>query len=82
MPTTTAFTRIPFLQYAIAVARLKVNGGLDGTFGKQGRAYADFFDGNDTARDVVLQSNGKIVVVGDATERGVIRMGMARFING
>ena len=64
------------------MARLKVNGGLDGTFGKQGRAYADFFDGNDTARDVVLQSNGKIVVVGDATERGVIRMGMARFING
>ena len=65
-----------------AVARLKVNGGLDGTFGKQGRAYADFFDGNDTARDVAIQSNGKIVVVGDATERGVIRMGMARFING
>ena len=36
-----------------AVARLKVNGGLDGTFGKQGKADADFFDGNDTARDVV-----------------------------
>ena len=35
------------------MARLKVNGGLDGTFGKQGKAYADFFGGNDTARDVV-----------------------------
>jgi uncharacterized delta-60 repeat protein len=64
-----------------AVARLKANGSLDGTFGKQGKAYADFFDGNDTARDLVIQSNGKIVVVGDATERSVIRMGMARFVN-
>jgi hypothetical protein len=38
----------------------------------------DFDGGPDTARDIVLQRNGKIVVVGDATDRGTRRFGVAR----
>ena len=38
----------------------------------------DFDGGPDTARDVVLQRNGKIVVVGEATDRGTRRLGVAR----
>ena len=43
-----------------------------------GTGPIDFDGGPDTARDIVLQRNGKIVVVGDATDRGTRRFGVAR----
>jgi uncharacterized delta-60 repeat protein len=66
----------------IGVIRLRPNGALDLTFGSKGRAYADFFRRADMARDVVLQSNGRIVVAGEAVDAGVRRMAVARFIGG
>jgi uncharacterized delta-60 repeat protein len=62
------------------VFRLKVNGAFDETFGNRGKAYANFFGQSDTARDVTLQTNGKIVVAGEATDHGVRRFAVARFI--
>ncbi len=60
------------------VVRLKPNGSYDRNFSADGRMVVDFDGGPDTARDVVLQRNGKIVVVGDATDRGTRRFGVAR----
>jgi uncharacterized delta-60 repeat protein len=62
------------------VFRLKLNGAFDKGFGNGGRAYANFFSGSDTARDVALQPDGKIVVVGEATRIGVRRLAAARFL--
>lgn len=63
-----------------AVLRLKPNGAFDATFGNNGRTFADFFRRADTARDVVLQSNGRIVAAGEAVDSGVRRMAVARFL--
>ena len=47
-----------------AVARYNSDGSLDQTFGLNGLATTDFFHGSDSAFDVVVQPNGKIVVAG------------------
>jgi len=60
------------------VVRLKPNGSYDLSFSTDGRMVVDFDGGSDTARDVVLQVNGKIVVVGEATVRGTHRLAVAR----
>jgi uncharacterized delta-60 repeat protein len=62
------------------VIRYKPAGGLDLTFGGEGKAFTDFFGGDDTARGVALQSNGKIVVAGEAVSKGVRRMAVARYL--
>ncbi len=46
-----------------AVARYTFKGDLDSTFGTQGKVTTDF-GGDDRAEGVVLQSDGKVVVVG------------------
>jgi uncharacterized delta-60 repeat protein len=60
------------------VVRLKPNGSYDLSFSTDGRMVIDFDGGSDTARDVVLQPNGKIVAAGDATDRGTRRLAVAR----
>jgi uncharacterized delta-60 repeat protein len=60
------------------VVRLKPNGAYDQNFSKDGRVVVDFDRGSDTARSVVLQPNGRIVVAGDATDRGSRRIGVVR----
>jgi uncharacterized delta-60 repeat protein len=62
------------------VFRLKPNGAYDNNFSNDGRAYVNFFGGSDTARSVVLQANGKIVVAGEATDHGKRRMAVARLV--
>jgi uncharacterized delta-60 repeat protein len=65
-----------------AVARYKLNGDLDGTFSDDGRVITAF-EGFEFAvgRGVVIQPNGKIVVVGEAAAPG--RFALARYrING
>ncbi len=47
-----------------AVARLKSNGSLDTTFSEDGRQTTNL-GGNDAAHGAALQSDGKLVVVGD-----------------
>jgi uncharacterized delta-60 repeat protein len=53
-------------QHDFALARYNVDGSLDPSFGGDGKVTTDF-NGNSTdrARDLVLQADGKIVVIGD-----------------
>ena len=51
------------------VVRLKVDGSVDESFGDGGRVITDFLEGEDTARSVAVQSDGKIVVAGTAKRR-------------
>lgn len=52
----------------MAIARYNANGSLDNTFGTNGIVTIDFNNGNDDASAVVLQQDGKIVVVGRAQQ--------------
>jgi uncharacterized delta-60 repeat protein len=54
----------------LAVLRLKPGGGRDLRFGVGGIATVDVGGRADSARDAVLQANGKLVVVGDASIGG------------
>lgn len=51
------------------VIRLNADGSRDQTFGDGGRVVTDFLEGDDTARSVVIQSDGKITVAGTAKRR-------------
>ncbi|MCP9493907.1 MAG: hypothetical protein MSG64_05545 [Pyrinomonadaceae bacterium MAG19_C2-C3] len=52
-----------------AVTRINTDGTLDNTFGAGGRVVTDFsgFDGYDTASATLVQTDGRIVVIGTAT---------------
>jgi uncharacterized delta-60 repeat protein len=72
--------RRPSTDDDMGLVRLKPGGGMDQTFGGEGRVLIDFFGESDTARDVVIQSNGKIVASGEATSKGILRIGVARVL--
>ncbi len=62
-----------------AIARFTHSGELDTNFGTSGLIQVDFFGNLDIANAVVLQPDGKIVVVGSVrngvnTELGLIRV--------
>ncbi|MDB5045436.1 MAG: hypothetical protein JWQ08_1486 [Deinococcus sp.] len=62
-----------------AVLRYTRDGALDAAFGTGGKALIDFAGKADTARAVAVQPDGKIVVVGGATNAGnEERFGVAR----
>lgn len=62
-----------------ALARYHSDGSLDPQFGKGGKVTTDFDDGDDTARDMVLQSDGKILLAGN-TYNGTSRdFALARY---
>ncbi len=63
------------------VFRYKAGGALDQSWSGNGKTFTDFGSGNDTARDVVIQENGKIVVVGDAQIEGAHRFAVARYLD-
>lgn len=50
----------------IAIVRYNSNGSLDNSFGSNGIINVDFNGKNDAASSIVLQSDGKIIVVGSA----------------
>jgi uncharacterized delta-60 repeat protein len=52
--------------YAFLVARYNPNGTLDTTFGNGGHSLGNFSNNWDHGRDAVLQSDGKIILVGIA----------------
>src|SRR6185436_10098366 len=54
-------------------------GGLDPTFGTAGKVITDFGSTSDVAADLALQTDGKIVVVGDTVSAGVSRFAVARY---
>lgn len=62
------------------IVRLKTNGHYDRSFSDDGRLIVDFDGGSDTARDVTLQANGRIVVAGEAWDRGRRRFGVVRLL--
>jgi uncharacterized delta-60 repeat protein len=64
--------------YRFAVTRYSSDGGLDTTFGGDGKVTTNFTDGNDYAWDMALQSDGKIVLVGAAARAGE-RFALARY---
>ena len=53
-----------FASYDFALVRYTTNGTLDSSFGTGGKVITPIGSGNDEARAVVLQSDGKIVAVG------------------
>jgi len=59
------------------VFRLTSTGVADLTFGDQGLVTIDFFGGTDGARDLAVQSDGKILVVGSAVN-GPAKLALAR----
>lgn len=50
-----------------ALARFLADGSLDTSFGNQGWAVVDLDGNTDTARDLVVQPDGKILVAGEGT---------------
>jgi len=63
-----------------AVARLNTNGSLDTSFSTDGVTLLDFNGSADYARDVVIQSDGRIVVMGEGFVSGNGHdLGVARF---
>jgi uncharacterized delta-60 repeat protein len=63
------------------VFRYKPGGALDPSWSGNGKVFTDFGSGNDTARDVAIQENGKIVVAGDGQIDGTHRMAVARYLD-
>jgi uncharacterized delta-60 repeat protein len=61
-----------------ALARYNAGGGLDATFGGDGKVTTDFTAGYDEAWDVELQPDGKIVAGGDTAGLGG-RFAVARY---
>ena len=63
------------------VFRYKPGGALDTSWSGNGKTFTDFGKGNDTARDVVIQENGKIVVAGDGQVESTHRFTVARYLD-
>jgi uncharacterized delta-60 repeat protein len=62
-----------------AIARYKTNGTLDTSFGGDGMVRTDFNAGTDIAHGVVIQDDGKIVVVGTADKGKGNAFALARY---
>jgi uncharacterized delta-60 repeat protein len=62
-----------------ALVRYATDGTLDPTFGRSGKTTTNLTRGFDVATAVVLQTDGKIVVAGQAGRRFDIRFGLARY---
>jgi uncharacterized delta-60 repeat protein len=74
---TVAPDTVTFMDYA--VARLNSDGSLDTGFGTSGVTPIDFAQGGDRAYAIALQSDGKVVVVGQAgAAAGGTVFGLAR----
>lgn len=65
--------------YAIALARYSSNGTLDTRFGNQGRVITSINAGDEWARGVAVQSNGKIVVAGSSRSSGNTDYALVRY---
>ncbi len=65
-----------------AVARYHADGSLDGTFGSEGKSTASFGPDLAIGRDVALQSDGRIVVVGHVSDPGSLNPFNFRYDDG
>jgi uncharacterized delta-60 repeat protein len=64
------------------IARYSANGSIDSTFGTAGKVITYIGSVGDEGNAVVLQSDGKIVVVGSAKNGGVWDVALARYDGG
>jgi uncharacterized delta-60 repeat protein len=63
-----------------ALCRYNVDGGLDPSFGSNGRVITDFFHDKDFLGGIAIQPDGKIVAAGSALEPGVgVEFALARY---
>ena len=62
-----------------ALTRYNANGTLDTSFGTGGRVRTDIGGGEDKAYALALQSDGKIVVAGEAVVSGTTEFAVARY---
>ncbi|MCU0780787.1 MAG: choice-of-anchor D domain-containing protein [Akkermansiaceae bacterium] len=63
-----------------ALVRLKTDGTLDTGFSQDGKVPTDFGGTNDYARSVVVQTNGKILVAGQAWSGATWDFALARYL--
>lgn len=66
-------------RHDLFVARLNTDGSLDSTYGTDGVATARLVDGANYASDMVLQADGKPILIGSTTFNGEYKMAMVRF---
>jgi uncharacterized delta-60 repeat protein len=66
----------------VAVVRYLAGGGLDGTFGVGGRVTTPIGAGDDTARDLLLQPDGKLVVSGSSWNGTNFDLAVLRYATG
>ena len=60
--------------YDFALARYNTDGSLDNTFSGNGKKITDFGSGDDKARAIAIQSDGKIILAGSADDNfGLVR---------
>jgi uncharacterized delta-60 repeat protein len=65
----------------MALLRFKPGGRHDLTFGAGGRVLCDFAGGSDAARDLIIQGNGKILIIGEVVIDRAPRFGVARYLS-
>ncbi|MBK8147912.1 MAG: carboxypeptidase regulatory-like domain-containing protein [Acidobacteria bacterium] len=65
--------------YDIAVARFNPNGSLDPAFDGDGTLTTDFGSGNDYARALALQTDGKIIVAGSSANGAFFDFALVRY---
>ena len=66
-------------RHDLFMARLNTNGSLDTSYGTSGVATARLVDGANYASDLVLQADGKPILMGYSNFQGLIDMAMVRF---
>jgi uncharacterized delta-60 repeat protein len=62
-----------------AVARYRPNGSLDPNFSSDGKVLTNFGGASDSAADVAVQSDGKLLVAGQAGSYGATDFAVARY---
>jgi uncharacterized delta-60 repeat protein len=65
--------------FDFALLRYNPDGSLDAGFGGGGIAISDFAGGNDSAQDLVVLDDGKILVAGTADAAGLADFALARY---
>ncbi len=68
-------------QYAFALVRYNTNGSLDNTFDSDGIATTHIGTGSSFANNISIQSDGKIILAGKATDGGQPVFAVARYNN-
>jgi uncharacterized delta-60 repeat protein len=76
----SAVNSITFQDFALA--RYNTDGALDPTFGSGGKVTTDFFDDNDEAWALAIQTDGKIVLAGRAATDSGFAFAIARYLPG